>query len=324
MANNNRKHSMKHLSLIFVSLLSLYLIGCSNEQKPKDYVDDEPMLETNESELEDRNAVGEKKSQDESELDRVDMVAIVGDEVITQSELDFAIENIYKNFQTPESYPEKESIRKNVLESLVAAKAIKHQMLQDLDQVEKQNINRKILAYADELYVKAYLQRHVNPQPVSTKMVKSYYDQNMEEFGGGDEILVEMLKMKTPPSEEQRDTFLGKIDQLRNEKNWKSYSANTLGNLKLEYFRTIVRPELFVSAIHDAIDATAEGETSNMVFVDGIPHIVRILSVTKQQPQSLADVSRNIRKKLAAIQLKASVKEASIQALENTKVQYAQ
>ena len=64
------------------------------------------------------------------------------------------------------------------------------------------------------------------------------------------------------------------------------------------------------------------GETSRLSFIKGMAYVVRITEEKKIPPRPLSEVSAKIRKSLAPIQVKESVKAASTKALETAEVIY--
>jgi hypothetical protein len=65
-----------------------------------------------------------------------------------------------------------------------------------------------------------------------------------------------------------------------------------------------------------------KGETSNLVFIKGIPYVVRIVEDKQIPPQPLDNVSAQIRRALVPVQLKKAVKQASEQVLAKSEVVY--
>jgi hypothetical protein len=57
-------------------------------------------------------------------------------------------------------------------------------------------LDKKINRYREQLLVKMYLVRQTNPEPVTLKMVKDYYEGHPEKFGGKTIREFEMIATK--------------------------------------------------------------------------------------------------------------------------------
>jgi hypothetical protein len=128
-----------------------------------------------------------------------------------------------------------------------------------------------------------------------------------------------MLATTAKPSADQRDTILARAQVIKDSVDWSAFGkANDLG---LVYKNVVLQPGLLAPALERAVKNTKVGETSDIVLIKGVPHAVRITSVTKLPAKPLSEVSAQIRKKLAALQLKKSVKAASEAAISEAKVE---
>lgn len=274
---------MKHLLLVLTLLSALLLAACGQQksgEQSKEAVDDP--------------------------AESSPVLATVNGEAITQADVDFMIS---RTFSGAEQMLMDESLQAKVLDSLIASSAMRQKMLTDLPEDTLQDIESRTKAFREELLVKEYLVQHATPQPVSSKMVQEYYTQYPEEFGGGETRSFEMLATAQKPDEATRDKILDLAASLKGNANWPAFGANNA--VGLNYKKAQMQPGLFEPALENAIKSTPQGEVSEVAIVNGRPHIVRVLSVEKLPAKPLVEVSGEIRKKLAALQLKKAVKAAS-------------
>ena len=248
-------------------------------------------------------------------------LAEVNGEAITQADVEFLIE---RTFSSTDRGLFDQQVQSKVLESLIASKAMKHHVESQLSAEALSVMQRKVKAYEEELFVKEYLIKNAEPQPVSTQMVKDYYESHLEEFGGGESRVFEMLKTSTTPNEQQRDKILEAVSLIKQNANWPAYAKQTSAELGLVFFRSTMQPGLLDAALENALKSLNENKVSDVVFVDGVPHILRVTEVQTRAPESLSSVSAGIRKKLAALQLKKAVKKASEQVVQQANIKMSQ
>ena len=235
------------------------------------------------------------------------VLATVNSDPITQQDVDFMIT---RTFSDAEKAIASQEMQRNVLQSLIASKAMQKLMQQELSKEQIKIIENKTKAYQEELYVKEYLLKNATPKPISSKMVQSYYERNLDEFGGGESTSIELLKTAAKPSENQRNTILSSVEKLKTQSNWADFAKNNT-DLGLQFFRSKIQPGLFDPAIEQAVKSLDAGDVSGVVFVKQIPHIVKVLDKQKNAAKPLSTVSSAIRKKLAAIELKKAIKTAT-------------
>jgi len=81
-----------------------------------------------------------------------------------------------------------------------------------------------------------------------------------------------------------------------------------------------MQPGLFDPALEGAVKNATLNQASGVVMVKGVPHYVRLLQTKPLTVKPLNEVSAQIRKKLAALQLKKAVKSASETAVSEATV----
>lgn len=274
---------MKYFLLVITLICTLMLAACSQQKSGE-----------------------QNKETIDQPVESSPVLATVNGEQITQADVNFMIS---RTFSGAEQMLMDESLQAKVLDSLIASSAMRQKMLAELPEDTLLDIENRTKAFREELLVKEYLVQHATPQPVSSKMVQEYYTQYPEEFGGGETRSFEMLAVAQKPDEATRDKILSLATTLKNNSDWAAFAAsNTVG---LSYKKAQMQPGLFEPALENAIKGTAQGQVSEVAIVNGKPHIVRVLSVEKLPAKPLAEVSGDIRKKLAALQLKKAVKAAS-------------
>jgi hypothetical protein len=162
----------------------------------------------------------------------VTVLAQVGDEKITHQDVDFTIE---RSFDRSQLTTVDASLQQKILDSLIASHAMKQLVKADMQPEEIEKIKNLSKAYEEELYVKAYLQKHVSPTPVTAEMVQNYYDKHSEEFGAETLRDFELLKAPAQLEEVQRDLLLKKIEAIRSASNWNGSAKAWQQELKLQY-----------------------------------------------------------------------------------------
>lgn len=245
------------------------------------------------------------------------VLATVNGDTITQNDVDFLLARTFSNAA---QFSSDEVLQAKILKSLVAAKAMQQAMQKVLSVDAQTALANKVKAYQEELYVKEYLLKHATPEPVSTLMVKNYYQNHLQEFGGIQQRKFEMLKASRKPSEQQRDALLAQISSIKQNQDWAKF-VNT-SKLKLSYQTSTMQPGLLEKPLEDELLRLAKGQSSDVVLFKGIPHVVRVIEITQLTARPLSAVSADIRKKLATFKLKKAVKEASDAAINQAEVRY--
>ncbi|MCI2285239.1 peptidyl-prolyl cis-trans isomerase [Colwellia sp. MSW7] len=197
-------------------------------------------------------------------------------------------------------------------------------MQAELSQEEINDIKLKTQHYEEELFIKEYLKQYAIPEPVSSAMISSYYQEHLDQFGQVDVKTVEILQRKTKLNEGERDTILASLPTINAQTDWQNYAENKGKSLGLSYVKTRFTPGLFDKNIAEVIEKMQVGEKSKITFVQGQPYILRVLAIQTLPAKPLSSVNADIRKKLAALQLKKAVKESTEQVLQQTKVVYVE
>lgn len=255
-------------------------------------------------------------------------LATVNGDVITELDLELAIN---RTFSQADQILINEQVRKNVLDSLIAAKAMSQAIASQLSEDDLLVIQGKVAAYKEELMVKEYLSRNVVPEPVTTQMVEDYYSQNPEKFGGGIIRYFEFVKASKKPTEPERALIMANVEAFSAEAEWKSV-VDTLNQdfkkegsaqpLELRYQSSRANAGLLGSEIENILSRLKVGEHSGLMFIKGIPHMFRVFKEEELIPKPLHEVSGDIRKLLAPLQLRKAVKQETESVTANAKVTY--
>lgn len=238
------------------------------------------------------------------------VLATVNGEAITESMVEQMITRTLSNVSAI-SRADQEQLNKKVLESLISSRAMMQIMKKELATEELNDIKNMARAYEEELYVKAYLQQYADPEPVSSTMVREYYEQHPEEFGGATRRSFELLVAPTNLDVETQDALVANLAQIRSEKNWAENKVVWFEKYKLQLQVGTSHPGLLDSALVSALSKLEENETSNTVYLDGQLHIIRLTGVQTTPAKNLFEVSANIRKKLSPLVVRKAVKAAS-------------
>lgn len=248
------------------------------------------------------------------------VVATVNGENITEADVDFMIERTFNNQQN--TLQVDDVLRQKVLESLISSHAMKQAMKKEMDKDDIDRIVRSVSAYEEEIFVKEYLQRHVTPEPVTEEMVQKYYAEHPEQFGAEDIRDFEFLKAPASLDEKRRDALLKAIPSIRTAANWQTASKSWKQEYELQFFQGRSKAGLLDKTIEQALQHLKKGETSDVIYVDGQLHLVRVTNITPTSAKSLTEVSGEIRKKLAPLMLRNAVKKISDDIRASSKVQF--
>lgn len=248
-------------------------------------------------------------------------IATVNGEGITDADVDLAMQRM---FSDTDRMLGDANLRSKVLESLVTSRAIKQLVLKELTPDESEKIHQQAKAYEEELLVKEYLQRHVTPEPVTSDMVQKFYQDNPARFGQETIRDFELLKAPTNLDDSRRDALLKAIPAIRAEADWSKTEKTWADQFGLQLERGSSAAGLLNNALDEALKKMKPGETSEVVSVDGQFHLLRLKAERQTPPKALSEVSADIRRQLAPLQLKKAVKQLSETARAQAKVEWNQ
>jgi len=213
--------------------------------------------------------------------------------------------------------------QQKVLESLVLSKALARAAKEGLDAEELTMLEWKVRAYREQLLVNRYLRRHAESQPVTEQMIKEYYDTNPGRFGGRAVREYELITSRERLDGIQRERVLAELAGANTEKNWSRYVAElSKTNLPLLFLRGKTNTGVILDELQSVVDGLGVGEVSKPFFVEGKVYIARVISEKKVTPRPLSEVSADIRKALAPVQLKKAIKKISDEVLGEVNIEY--
>ncbi len=244
------------------------------------------------------------------------ILASVNGEAITADQLDLAID---RTLASVDQALISNEIKGRVLDSLIASKAMSQSIQQQMDEQQLRQIELRAQAYKEELYVKEYLSRNVVPETVTTDMVKAYYQEHLAEFGQVSYQSFEMLTTEAALAETARDKLLAITAEIKGSEDWPSL-VKQQGDAPLVYRRGKSIEGLLDPRIISVMDGLQVGETSDVAFIDGVPVIIRVTGAQTQPAKPLAEVSADIRKALAPMQLRKAVKRVTEQLVSQADV----
>ena len=289
----------RSLTAIAIASLSLSIGACSSEN-------DQDVQLTRES-------LAEKKSL------RSAVLAEVNNTAITQTDLDLMIAKLMgENAQTV--LPQ--SAKDNVLRSLVASEAMRQKLESTLSSSEKERLAAQARAYETELYVKEFLTRYSKPETITSAMVKDYYQQNLDQFRPAAVTRYEMLVSGTVLESEALDAFKQDLASLPANASLKMLAGKTYGGASLRFVVAESKENLLSNKQTAVLAASAIGNVTEPVITTTQTAAFKVLTRQTQPPASLDQVGDDIRKKLAPLQVKKAVEQATKTALTDANVIY--
>lgn len=216
-----------------------------------------------------------------------------------------------------------DNVKKKILESMVMSRVISGQALKEVDKEEQDQIERKTRDYREELLVKSYLRKNVDPQPITQDMVKNYYEKNPELFGEKNIKEFELITTKKQVKGAQRDQVLTALNKARKSTNWKIFTSETNKGMGVLEYRTGKTSEKLLNAqLRSVMTNMKTRDISRPVFIEGKPYLVRISNEQQVKARPLAEVSTEIRRMLAPQHLKRAIKIVSEKLMKDAKVEY--
>ena len=208
-----------------------------------------------------------------------------------------------------------------LLQSLISSRAMALLAQGEMDAGSADALELKVAAYREELLVKEYLKRHATPEPVTQSMVQKYYDENPDKFSGGKKVEFEYFTSSGGDlNETSRKRILDFIANTKKKDKWEG-QLNAEEGLPLFYRKARARVSVLNDPLKTLVKLTPKGEVSSVHIGEEIV-VVRVLGVEQLQARPLGEVSGEIRKRLAPMQLRKSVKQLSKVALQQVKVEY--
>lgn len=240
-----------------------------------------------------------------------DVVAVVGGIKVTSASLHTASQRSLKK-----DYDELPSgLQSRLLESVISTVAMAHIAQTQAQPAEQSLIEESVAAYRDELWVKEYLKENAVPQPVSNSQIEEYYASHPKYFVGGDiiEYTHARCKYDESVSVKQCTKLLSELDVQVWLKAAKQYPEITVVNTSLNTL-------LEESDLSQLLLNTQEKQFSSFKNTSSELNRIYVTQKRKLVPKPLVTVQKEIRERLAPLQLKKAIKEASERARSNIKI----
>jgi parvulin-like peptidyl-prolyl isomerase len=245
-------------------------------------------------------------------------LAKINGEVITSADVDFMIERLMQN---QDLTLVDETLKQKVLDSLIASRSMKQAVFAQMSEQEKAAMEKSVKAYEEELYVKEYLQKNAVPAPVTAEMIQQYYDSHQNEFGSEAIKDLEILTTTTKLDDKQRDSLLAAVAELKKTANWSAQEKRLQQQYQLDFQQARTKSGLLNPDLEKVVASLKQGDTSDAFFSEGNFYLVRVINVVSEAVKPLSEVSNDIRKRLAAQQLREAVKKASEEAKQKAKIE---
>ena len=248
------------------------------------------------------------------------VLAKINGDVITDKDLQVASIRIVGS---EKAFLIDDKVKKKILESLVMSRVISSKSTKEIDKEELDLIDRKTRDYREELLVKSYLRKNVEPQPVTQEMVRTYYEKHPDMFGAKNIKDFELITTTKQVQGTQREQVLALLNKARKSTNWKSYTKKVnKGKGVLEYRQGKTSEKLLNVQLRAVMSNMKAKDISRPVFIESKPYLIRITKEQQTKARPLAEVSTEIRRMLAPQQLKKAIRVISDKLMKEAKVEY--
>lgn len=216
-----------------------------------------------------------------------------------------------------------DDVRRKALDSLVMTRVIAGTAQKELTDEAQARLDAQVNLYRDQLLVNEYLREHSAPEPVSSSMVAEYYRNNPELFGGGHERSFELIIATSAPAAPQRDALLRAFRDVRQSTDWPSQVQRLQKQgFELEYRQASNDDPVLPVPLRSVVSSLEVEQTSEPGMVQRRPYLVRVLGDQERVPRPLAEVSADIRSRLAPNQVKKAVRTIADPLMKVAKVEY--
>jgi len=213
--------------------------------------------------------------------------------------------------------------RHKMTESLVRMRAIALEAERLLSDEERLVIDAKVDAFRDELLAKEYLSKNVSPAPVSQAMVLSYYEGNSAEFTEAGRVDYKYLSVSRDSLDDKgRKKVITAFGNAKNVRSWSKMAAKLKKQgIPAEFKRANIKPSQIAPSLAKIVKNLKAGGVSDLVYGEQII-VVKVINREAASLKPLSMVSADIRKMLAPLQLKKSLRETSQQIVGKTEIEY--
>lgn len=245
----------------------------------------------------------------DSQIEKGKLVARVGDLYVHEAEVDFQTRKLAT---LVDAAADREVARKNIIESIVLAKLMAQKQLSLLDQSDLATLELEVQAFREERLVQKYMTEQVKPEPVTSKQVEAYYQNNISQFGGGDIAQVEYwqltqdCKIKHEQTEKSTTTLKQTLlaASCNRSQSMESVNIEQLAMVTGKAANTLVKDSY-------AWINTKQGQT--VAFIN---------QVESRQPKPLVEVASVIRQMLAPQKLKTAIEQQKDILIKEMEIEY--
>lgn len=247
--------------------------------------------------------------------------AWVNQTAITQTQLDYALERITGGAIVPLD----NAVHKKVLDSVVSSRAMSLLAEEGMSAKDKERLELQVQAYREELLTKAYINQHATPEPVTSDMVEQYYFDHLDEFGGKEVKSFEYITSVGALDDDVRKALLQRLENLMRDPKadlQKAVASLRQDGYVVKYKAAEMSVELVQEPIKGLLQQTKSSEFSPIFDQTDQIVLLRVNSSKTMDAKALSEVAADIRKKLAPLQLKKSIKDLVERAKQQVEIKY--
>lgn len=216
-----------------------------------------------------------------------------------------------------------EEATRKVLESMVMSRAISELRLREMTARDYKDMAWEVARFREQWLVREYLAEHGKVAPVTMAMVQQYYDDHPELFGGGPVKLYEMITTRRPLQAHERDELLGRLNDSADRDVWQDWVKElAAAGFPVTYSRGEENDVTLHPVLSRTIGPLAVGEVSQLIFVQETPCLVRVTGERTSPARPLSEVTGEIRKALAPLQMKQAIERVGKEAIANSVIEY--
>ncbi len=245
-------------------------------------------------------------------------VMTVNGEVLTQQDLVFAKEKL--RLKTGASFSDS-GIDGKVKESMVMMAALAQESEKTATPEELVAVSAKVKRYREELMAELYLKKNASVTAPTISESLAYYERNKEFFGERTIRQIEIIRVVKQPNEVELEGVLAALTKVKKQSDWAAAVKKTVAN-SLEYVEASTGVEQLHPMLRRVANGLNEGQTSNIVYIDKVPQIVRVKKLLAVKAKPFEEVKEEISNTLAEKKLRQEIKALSDTLVNKAEVVY--